>query len=131
MKWIVIFSIEWHCCLRKGAIARHRKGLTGEITFKLSSKIDSWGEGLQFLQARIHTSVHRLQKLVRLFTINVFLIIIKKLSKLKSGKWFGQMSKNPAWMTWKPRRASPLQPPRSLRPLYSLGNRLVFILDQC
>ena len=66
MKWIVIFSIEWHCCLRKGAIARHRKGLTGEITFKLSSKIDSWGEGLQFLQARIHTSVHHLQKLVRL-----------------------------------------------------------------
>ena len=41
-------------------------------------------------QARIHTGFHRFTEIGQIFIRNIFLIIIE-LSKLKSGKWSGQM----------------------------------------
>ena len=45
-----------------------------------------------------------LRQSVKFFIINVFLFKNLKLSKLKSGKWFGQSVKNTVWMSQKPRK---------------------------
>ena len=42
------------------------------------------------MQGRIHTGFHRFTEIGQIFIRNIFLIIIE-LSKLKSGKWSGQM----------------------------------------